>query len=325
LGEESVRKRRQMINFTHDALSVRTQCHLLGLNRSAVYYDAKPDVDTAEIMNEIHEIWVSTPFYGYRRICAELRRRGYAVNHKRVQRIMKKLNLKAIYPKQNLSRSNAAHPKYPYLLKDLVIGSVNMVWCTDITYIKMSNGFVYLVAIIDVYSRYIVNWRLSITLDTDFCLDMLEDSLALVTPQFFNTDQGVQFTSDAWISRVKFSGAKVSMDGKGRWADNIPIERFWRSLKYEGVLLHAYETVAKAREQLGKYINFYNEKRPHQSLKYATPGEVYRQEKMAMPYSFSRDDMSLTAKDEKLLSLKRGESMCDLCTPCELPNMEVRI
>ena len=201
---------------------------------------------------------------------------------------MKEMNLMAIYPKKNLSKANPEHQKYPYLLKDLVIDRVNMVWCTDITYIKMGKGFVYLVAIIDVYSRYVLSWRISTSLEKEFCLEMLDEALQGAMPEYVNTDQGSQFTSPEWIKRVEASGANVSMDGKGRWMDNIPVERFWKSVKYEGALLYAYETVAQARENLGDYIKFYNEKRPHQSLGYRRPVDVYRDGTVVKAFRFKK-------------------------------------
>lgn len=265
-----------MIELKHRAISVRQQSLLLDLNRSSIYYKARPSVDDTELMNRIHEIWLKSPTGGYRFITAMLKKEGYAINRKRVSRLMKLMNLQAIYCKPNLSQSNPDHEVYPYLLKGLVIDRPNQVWCTDITYIKMPQGFVYLVAIIDVYSRYIVSWRLSTSLDASFCLDMLASAFYIGTPEILNTDQGCQFTSAAWIKMVKSAGALVSMDGKGRWADNIPIERFWRTLKHENVFLNAYETVSQAKAGICKFINKYNDERLHQSLGYETPGDIYR-------------------------------------------------
>lgn len=273
-----------MIELSHPYLSVRHQCQLLKVNRSMIYYKDKTVVDESEIMNRMHEIWLVFPVYGYRRLTKELQDEGYIINRKRVYRLMTLMDLAAIYCKPNLSKSNPAHVIYPYLLKGLVIDRVNQVWCTDITYIKMPQGFVYLVAIIDVYSRYIVSWRLSISLDAVFCLDMLKAALGVGMPEIVNTDQGCQFTSAEWILVVKGAGAKVSMDGRGRWADNIPIERFWRTLKYEDIFLKTYETVAEVRKGLGDFISLYNEKRLHSSLAYTKPGLVYRGEKTAPSY-----------------------------------------
>jgi putative transposase len=197
---------------------------------------------------------------------------------------MKLMNLEALYAKPKLSEPHPGHKIYPYLLKGLVIDRPNQVWSTDITYIKMPQGFVYLVAIIDVYSRYIVSWRLSTSLDTAFCLDMLRSAFCIGTPKILNTDQGCQFTSIDWINMVEGAGVKVSMDGKGRWLDNIPIERFWRTLKQENIFLKAYETVAEVRQGVKEFIELYNEERLHSSIGYANPGVVYRSEKSAPSY-----------------------------------------
>jgi putative transposase len=201
---------------------------------------------------------------------------------------MRAMNIEAIYPKPKLSQANKAHQKYGYLLRDIAIHA-GQVWCTDITYIKLGKGFVYLVALIDVYSRYIVAWRLSVTLDTHFCLEMLNDALTHhKAPEIINTDQGCQFTSIAWIEKVESAGIRVSMDGRGRWADNIPIERFWRTVKYEHVFLYCYESVQDARQRLGEFIDFYNERRLHQSLDYSPPSEVWRGLISVAPFCFKK-------------------------------------
>ncbi len=273
-----------MIELSHKKLSIRQQCQLLEVNRSMVYYKGKKAVDESEIMNRIHEIWLKFPAYGYRRITKALQDEGYDINRKRGYRLMKLMNLEAIYAKPKLSEPHPGHKIYPYLLKGLSIDRPNQVWCTDITYVKMPQGFVYLVAIIDVYSRYIVSWRLSTSLDTAFCLDMLRSAFDVGMPEILNTDQGSQFTSTDWITMVEGAGVKVSMDGKGRWADNIPIERFWRTLKHENVFLNAYETVAEARNGIKQFIELYNEERLHSSIGYTNPGVVYRSEKYAPAY-----------------------------------------
>lgn len=273
-----------MIELSHKKLSVRQQCQLLEVNRSMVYYKGKKAVDESEIMNRIHEIWLKFPAYGYRRITKALQDEGYDINRKRGYRLMKLMNLEALYAKPKLSEPHPGHKIYPYLLKWLSIDRPNQVWCTDITYVKMPQGFVYLVAIIDVYSRYIVSWRLSTSLDAAFCLDMLRSAFDVGIPEILNTDQGSQFTSTDWINRVEGAGVKVSMDGKGRWADNIPIERFWRTLKHENVFLNAYETVAEARDGIRRFIELYNEERLHSSIGYTNPGVVYRSEKFAPAY-----------------------------------------
>lgn len=257
-------------------LSIRNQCRLLSVSRSGYYYRAKPlSPLNGELMNLIHEIWTSTPFYGYRRITAELKQQGYEVNHKRVQRLMNLMNLQALYPKPNTSRARQQQVKYPYLLHDMKIKRADQVWATDITYIPMERGFLYLVALIDLYSRYIVSWNLSISLEAEFCVAMLEAALDRSQPEILNSDQGCQFTSDIWTETLKKQGIQISMDGKGRCMDNIYIERFWRSLKQEEIYLNPPATVRQARQNIQDYMEFYNYRRFHQSLEYRTPAEMY--------------------------------------------------
>jgi len=267
-----------MIEHKKNKLSVRKQSELLSINRSRLYYKKGP-VDTldVEIMNEMIEINRHYPFYGYRRMRVELFNRGYEINHKKVRRLMRKTALTALFPKKKTSIANSAHDTYPYLLRDLLIDRPNQVWCIDITYIKIRHGYVYLVCLIDAFSRKIVGWRLSPYLDTQPSLEALESALKLGTPEIINSDQGCQYTSKEWTSTLIDKNIKISMDGKGRWADNIPIERFWRSLKYESVYLYSFDTVAEARNTLGAYIDFYNQRRPHQALKYKTPDFVYKE------------------------------------------------
>jgi putative transposase len=267
-----------MIEHKKSQLSVRKQSELLSINRSRLYYKKEP-VDTldVEIMNEMIEINRQYSFYGYRRMRVELFNRGYEINHKKVRRLMKKTALKALFPKKKTSIANSAHDTYPYLLRDLLIDRPNQVWCIDITYIKIRHGYVYLVCLIDVFSRKIVGWCLSPYLDTQPSLEALESALKLGTPEIINSDQGCQYTSKDWTSALIDKNIKISMDGKGRWADNIPIERFWRSLKYESVYLYSFDTVAEARNTLGAYIDYYNQRRPHQALKYKTPDSVYKE------------------------------------------------
>ncbi len=230
-------ERLNLVDVNDGQISVREQCRLLVVPRATVYYKPRSRVDTdTTLANEIREIWVEMPFYGYRRITAELQRRGYDINRKKVGRIMREANIKALYPKVNLSKRNMAHKIHPYLLKNLMIERPNQVWCCDITYIKVIGGFIYLVALIDVFSRFVVAWCISNSLDIDFCLRMLRDGFAIAQPEILNTDQGSQFTSDDWVNLVKENGVRVSMDGRGRWADNIYIERFWRTLKHEHIL-----------------------------------------------------------------------------------------
>lgn len=262
----------EMISKTNKNLSIVRQCRLLAVNRSSFYYEPVPDgEDTVALMNEIQDIWERHPFYGYRRIAAMLRRGGYKVNHKRIQRLMSKMGLQALYPKPRLSVANAQHKKYPYLLKDLSLERPNQVWATDITYIRMNPGFVYLMAVIDLYSRYIVSWKLSISLDAGFCIEALEEAFMKGCPEIFNTDQGCQFTSASWVEMLNTHGVQI----KGRCMDNIYAERLWRSLKYEEVYLKSYESVYEAKQSLARYVDFYNHHRPHQALGYKTPAEVY--------------------------------------------------
>lgn len=264
-----------MIVRDHAELSIRSQCDLLKLHRSGLYYQPSPKSNGATLMNEIYELWIKRPFYGYRRITKTLQRNGYNINHKHVLRLMREMNLQAIYPKKRTTYVNRDHKKYPYLLRNLVIKGPNHVWATDITYILMPDGYVYLVAMIDLYSRYIVAWELSNCLDAEFCISMLERGLCVDKPKIINTDQGVQFTSHAWIDTVQSNDILPSMDGVGRCMDNIFIERFWRSLKQENVYRLEYNDVPHARKEIGQYIDFYNNERLHSSLGYKTPAEVY--------------------------------------------------
>ncbi len=226
-------------------------------------------------MGLIDRQYLRTPFYGSRKMTAWLRAWGYRVNRKRVQRLMKLMGITAIYQHPNTSKPAPGHKVYPYLLRGVTISRVNQVWGTDITYIPMAHGFLYLVAIIDWYSRYVLAWRLSNTLDVYFCLDALEEALGKGTPETFNTDQGSQFTSEAFTGMLLQRGIQVSMDGKGRCMDNVFVERLWRSVKYEEVYLKAYQDVPEARTGIGAYMRFYNEERPHQALGYRTPREVF--------------------------------------------------
>ena len=265
-----------MVDEQHAVLSISKQCGLLGINRSTIYYQPK-EIDESDInlMNEIRDIWHRIPFYGYRRTTKELHHLGYSVNRKRVQRLMQLMGIHAIFPKPKLSLRNDQHEIYPYLLKDLVINRANQIWCVDITYLKVGSGFMYLVALVDLYSRYIVGWELSNTLETDFCVEMLYRALLRAKPEIVNSDQGSQFTDTRWIGVLKANNVKISMDGKGRCLDNIYIERFWRSLKCEDIYLNDYQTVPKLRKGVKKYIDFYNNLRWHQALGYKTPAEIY--------------------------------------------------
>lgn len=262
-------------------------CELLGLNRSTLYYKEKRvGIDDIELLNTIRGIWERYPFYGYRRITRELRsKHKIKVNRKRVQRLMVWGGIQAIYPGPNTSKRNKLHSVYPYLLRGLPIIGPNQAWQVDITYLRMPNGFMYLVALIDVYSRYIVGWSLSNTLETAFCIDALKSGLVTAKPAIINSDQGCQFTSEDWVNFLHEWEIKISMTGKGRCSDNIYIERFWRSLKREEFYLNEYKSVKKLRKAISAYIKFYNQERGHQSLGYKTPAAVYfEQERNACGY-----------------------------------------
>ncbi len=264
------------IDREHHQLSIRQQCLLLGVNRSNLYY--RP-VGCSEydllLMRELDQQYTQTPFYGVRRMTHRLRELGYQVNPKRVRRLLRMMGLEAIYPKPRLSQPNPEHKIFPYLLRDLEINRCDQVWSTDITYIRLSKGFVYLMAIIDWYSRYVLNWALSTTLEADFCIEALKETLAGAHCEIFNTDQGCQFTTSRFTGPLLGKGIKVSMDGRGRALDNIFVERLWRSVKYEKVYLQEFRTVREARTGLQEYFQFYNHSRPHQSLNYRKPAEVY--------------------------------------------------
>jgi putative transposase len=255
---------------------VSQQCALLDLSRSSYYYEpATASAETLALLALLDREYTAHPFLGSRGLTAWLRRQGRVINRKRVQRLMRLMGLEAIYPKPRLSRGGTGHRVYPYLLRRVAIERVNQVWSTDITYIPMPHGFMYLTAVIDWYSRYVLSWRLSNTLDVAFCLEALEEALQGGCPEVFNTDQGVQFTSPRFTSRVEAAGAKVSMDGKGRCLDNVFVERLWRTVKYEYVYLWRPEAVSALVAGLTTYFGYYNDERSHQSLQNRTPGEVY--------------------------------------------------
>jgi putative transposase len=270
-------QRLALVDREDPALSVAAQCRLLKVARSTLYDQPAPvDPDDLALMRRMDELYLASPFYGSRRMVAVLRRDGWTVNRKRVRRLMRVMGLEAIYQKPNTSKGHPAHKVYPYLLRDLVIERPNQVWCADITYIPMARGFVYLVAVMDWFSRRVLAWRLSISMEADFCVDALQDALARHgKPEIFNTDQGVQFTSAGFLAALESRGIRISMDGKGRFLDNIFIERLWRSLKYEEVFIKAYGSVSEARRGIGGWLSFYNEERPHQALGYRTPRGVF--------------------------------------------------
>lgn len=273
----SIETKRQLIEVDHPQLSVRRQCALLGLARASLYYQRhEVSEETLQLMRLLDAQYTATPFYGIRRMTAWLRTQGYGVNHKRVARLMQQMGIAAIYAKPKLSQATAGHTMYPYLLRGVKVARVNHVWSTDITSIRLHQGFVYLVAVMDWFSRYVLSWALSVTLDGQFCREALLQALRYgARPEIFNTDQGVQFTSSDFTGLLKHEGIQISMDGRGRALDNVFVERLWRTVKYEEVYLKDYTTVREARQGLGEYFTFYNHKRLHQALGYQTPAAVY--------------------------------------------------
>jgi putative transposase len=257
--------------------SMRRQCELLGVNRSSLYYaPVLPDAEALALMRRMDELHLEHPFFGSRMLTWTLKQEGEEINRKRVQRLMRLMGLESVAPKPNTSKPALEHPVYPYLLRNVKVSRINQVWAADITYIPMAHGFAYLVAIMDWYSRRALAWRLSNTLDTDFCVEALQDALSRFNaPEIFNTDQGSQFTSEDFTGMLLDRGIKVSMDGKGRWTDNVFVERLWRSLKYEEVYLRAYDTLLEARAGIGRYLGFYNDDRPHSALGMQTPASFY--------------------------------------------------
>ncbi len=263
--------------MTNHELPFKKRCKLLSIPRSSAYYQSTDDTSRDDIiMRAMDEIHLRLPFYGSRRICDELADDGQIVNRKHVQRLMRLMGMNTLYPKPNTSRAHHAHRIYPYLLRGLNIERANQVWCADITYIPMRRGFVYLVAVMDWYSRKVLSWRTSNTLDAEFCVAALHEALRKYgTPEIFNTDQGCQFTGEDFTVVLKDTGIRISMDGKGRWVDNVFIERLWRSLKYEEVYLTAYENIPQAREGIRRWMRFYNQRRKHQALERRTPDTLY--------------------------------------------------
>lgn len=258
-------------------MSIERQCQLVGLSRSTYYYEpATESAENLRLMELIDTQYMKTPFYGSRRMVVILEREHkYKVNRKRVQRLMRKMGIEAIYPKPKTSQPTPGHKIYPYLLRNLTIEHANQVWCADITYIPMPSGFMYLVAIMDWYSRYVLSWRISNTLDTTFCLAALDDALRQSKPTIFNTDQGTQFTSQDFTTVLSDAGIAISMDGRGRYLDNIFIERLWRTVKYEHIYIWRYELVSELERGLQHYFPFYNFDRPHQSFDNRTPAQLY--------------------------------------------------
>lgn len=265
------------MDLGHGEISLRRQCELLGVNRSGLYYQPRGESpESLKLMRLIDQEYTERPFYGSRKMMRWLWDQGYQVGRHRVRRLMQLMGLEAIYPKPKLSQPGPGHKIYPYLLKGVAITRVNQVWSTDITYIRMAEGFVYLVAVMDWFSRFVLSWALSLTMEADFCLEALDRALRRGRPEVFNSDQGSQFTSDKFTGILAKRGVAISMDGRGRCLDNIFIERLWRSLKYEEVYLRDYARVPDARAGIAKWFRFYNHQRSHQSLDYKTPAAVFR-------------------------------------------------
>lgn len=261
----------------HAEISVRRQCKLLGVNRSGLYYQARGESqENLTLMRLLDEQYTRTPFYGSRKMAEWLATQGFEVNRKRVSRLMALMGIEAVYPRPRLSQPGEGHRIYPYLLNGVEVKRVNQVWSTDITYIRMAQGFVYLVAVMDWFSRYVLSWSLSLTMELDFCIEALRSALRRGRPEIFNSDQGSQFTSEKFTGELAAREIAISMDGRGRCMDNIFIERLWRSLKYEEVYLKDYASVREARAGIEKYFHFYNQDRLHQSLEYRTPAALWR-------------------------------------------------
>jgi putative transposase len=274
---QPVNARRALIEPAHEELSIGEQCALLELPRSSYYYQpAQESAENLHYMRLMDTQYLQTPFYGSRRLTAWLNAQGYEINRKRVQRLMRWMGLEGIAPGPRTSRPHPEHTVYPYLLRGLVIERPDQVWCSDITYLPMAVGFMYLVVIMDWFSRYVLAWELSNTLEVTFCVEALEAALARQCPEIFNSDQGVQFTSQDFTGRLQEVQVKISMDGRGRAFDNIFVERLWRNLKYEDIYLKDYQSVPELLQGLRSYFEFYNNERPHQGLDYQTPATVYK-------------------------------------------------
>ena len=273
----SIEQARLLVEPDHAEISVRRPFELLGVNRSGLYYQPTGESEeNLKLMRLMDEQYTRHPFFGSRRMAVWLCSQGYEVNRKRVSRLMDGMGIEALYPKPKLSQPGEGHQIYPYLLRGVEVTRVNQVWSTDITYIRMAGGFVYLAAVMDWYSRFVLSWSLSVTMEADFCIEALKRALRRGRPEIFNSDQGSQFTSEKFTGELKRRGITISMDGGGCCFDNIFIERLWRSLKYEEIYLRDYALVPEARTGIGNWFRFYNQERPHQSLGYRTPSELYR-------------------------------------------------
>jgi putative transposase len=268
--------KRALIEPAHPQLSIERQCELLGLPRATYYYHSHGEsAENLQLMRLLDEQYTQTPYYGVRRMTAWLRSQGYPVNHKRIARLLRTMGLETIYPKPCTSQTHPTHRIYPYLLRGVPITRVNQVWSTDITYIRLHGGFIYLTAVMDWFSRYVLSWAVSITMDVGFCLEALEQALMVARPEIFNSDQGAQFTSVEFTGRLTAAGIQMSMDGRGRALDNVFVERLWRTVKYEEVYVKDYETPREAMQGLAQFFMHYNVQRQHQALDYRTPAAVY--------------------------------------------------
>ena len=265
-----------MIDPEHD-LPIKQQAEVLGISRSTVYYEPRPiSEEDLRLMRRLDELHLNYPFAGSRMLRGLLWQQGLEVGRRHIKTLMRRMGIEAIYRKPNTSKPAPGHKIYPYLLRDMAVTRPNQVWAMDLTYIPMARGFIYLAAVVDWFSRRVLAWKLSITMEASFCIEAVEEALSKnEKPEIFNTDQGSQFTSDDFIGLLRKNGIDISMDGKGRWRDNVFVERVWKSIKYEEVYLHAYETVQEARTSIGKYLEFYNSIRPHSSLDGLTPDQVY--------------------------------------------------
>lgn len=313
--------RRALVDRDHSELSVRRQCQLLGIARSGVYRPppAANDDDDPALMRRIDELFTARPFLGSRRITAMLRTEGHALNRKRVQRLMRKMGIAALGPKPRTTKPAPGHKIYPYLLRGLAIERPNQVWCADITYVPLPRGFLYLVAIMDWASRAVLAWRLSNTMDTSFCVSALEEALAKFgTPEILNTDQGSQFTSAAFTGMLAAADIRISMDGRGRWMDNVFIERLWRSLKYEDIYLKGYADGWEARAGIDAWVRFYNHERPHQALQNHTPMAVFRQAAGDGEIGKAPVDMTLLLRRSLY---EEGQAKTDMLAQHFLPSM----
>ena len=276
----SIEVKRTLVEPGHPAITVSRQCELLGLLRSSLYYRGRGESkENLRLMRLIDEEYLRHPFYGSRKMVVWLRSQGERVNRKRVQRLMRKMGIEAIYQKPKTTQRGAGHRIYPYLLREMKVERPDQVWASDITFVPMERGFMYLVAVMDWFSRYVLSWRLSNTMESDFCVEALEEALSKGRPEVFNTDQGSQFTSDQFTGVLKSADVLISMDGKGRCLDNVFVERLWRSVKYEELYLKSYENVWELRTGLETYFEFYCHERPHQTFGYQTPAMVYKGDK----------------------------------------------